>query len=702
MASSAALTTTHLPRLRQELEEWRAKQPSSQPFSKPLETIQTRLDEHKYKTERGKDVIVAFRTRPPLEHEAEQKFNISTEGSKNAQGVADLVDDGESKQELEFCSGVSVTSADPGVFVAHVPGMKWSGPTLTHKKFDSDIAFGPNVPNDEVYERTVVASDIIPLALANGTACILAYGQTGTGKTYTMEALEYRIARDLFVAAKKIGDDLLEAERKAAPDVPAGGGDDSDETTIKEGGVFEFSVTFLELLGKRVVDLLEPIEGLPLDEQGNPIRKEVPVSEDKNGDVRPRVNSRTIESAEHLRELVSSALSYRRVEATTRNATSSRSHALLHIRIKNKLLPFAQDGQLILVDLAGSERYEDSKAHDKKRMLESRENNNSLMHLKECVRAKAKMAQEDGFVHIPWRANKLTMLLKPVFDVESRQPSKTLIIAHVSPHIQDSAHSVSTLSYASPFKTSPPKPRGPPPYNAADPRTWDHIRTTEWLTTQFTKAAKARRAHAYKLKAQDAAKKGKKLPSLDDDAPVELAVDVEKLCPPGMTARNFGGMYSIEFVQRCLEAKNPNAGKEVTTSVVKNIGGDVIAELTYAILVAKTKSRREIMKSRKVVNADETYGDSPWNTVPGTDIPKPEVGTPDYELFIRYTPDQYLIAAQRQRALWDDRITQALIKNHGSQAQKDKNTVKFETVMELMDEFYEKVYGPGGANTSEQ
>ena len=65
-----------------------------------------------------------------------------------------------------------------------------------------------------------------------------------------------------------------------------------------------------------------------------------------------------------------------------------------------------------LDSLAGSERYEDSKAHDKKRMLESRDNNNSLMQLKECVRAKAKMAQEDGFVHIPWRVNKLTMLLK--------------------------------------------------------------------------------------------------------------------------------------------------------------------------------------------------------------------------------------------------------------------------------------------------
>jgi kinesin family member 2/24 len=76
--------------------------------------------------------------------------------------------------------------------------------------------------------------------------------------------------------------------------------------------------------------------------------------------------------------------------------------------------------------LAGSERYEDSKAHDKQRMDESRENNKSLMNLKECVRAKAKMAAEDGFVHIPWRMNKLTMLLKVC---PTRQPFALLLVS---------------------------------------------------------------------------------------------------------------------------------------------------------------------------------------------------------------------------------------------------------------------------------
>ena len=94
-------------------------------------------------------------------------------------------------------------------------------------------------------------------------------------------------------------------------------------------------------------------------------------------------------------------------------------------------------------------------------MLESRANNASLMALKDCVRAKALLssplsssspASKQAFVHIPWRANKLTLLLKPLFDPENIQPSRTLIVAHASPHIQDAGHSVSTLGYAEPFR----------------------------------------------------------------------------------------------------------------------------------------------------------------------------------------------------------------------------------------------------------
>lgn len=201
-------------------------------------------------------------------------------------------------------------------------------------------------------------------------------------------------------------------------------------------------------------------------------------------------------------------------------------------------------------------------------------------------------------------------LRQPIFDPESRQPTKTLIIAHVSPHIQDATHSVNTLSYASPFKTAPPKPRGPAPYNPDDPRTWDHARTKKWLTDEFTKRAKARNAPAQKLKEQDVARKGVKagLKAADKETPVQLAVHVDQLCPEGMTARNYGAMYSTDFIQRCLEARNLD-NEDARPDVVRNTAAEVIGTLTYMIVTAKTKGRKAIMKSRKTLTL-EAYGQS--------------------------------------------------------------------------------------------
>jgi kinesin family protein 2/24 len=60
----------------------------------------------------SKDVIVAFRTRPSLPNEAGEKFH----GDPDAEDA--------SEAPVEFCSGISVISAEPGVCVAHVPGWK--------------------------------------------------------------------------------------------------------------------------------------------------------------------------------------------------------------------------------------------------------------------------------------------------------------------------------------------------------------------------------------------------------------------------------------------------------------------------------------------------------------------------------------------------------------------------------------------------
>ena len=128
MASSAALTTTHLPELRTKLEEWRQKQPAPSGFKTPLTEITAHASQGNGEL-RGKDVIVAFRTRPPLPDEAEEKFQAyeSKGGPSSNTQVAEGALEGVPAAEhtkVEFCAGGTVTDAEPGTFVAHVPGYK--------------------------------------------------------------------------------------------------------------------------------------------------------------------------------------------------------------------------------------------------------------------------------------------------------------------------------------------------------------------------------------------------------------------------------------------------------------------------------------------------------------------------------------------------------------------------------------------------
>ncbi|TFK50819.1 P-loop containing nucleoside triphosphate hydrolase protein [Heliocybe sulcata] len=669
-AASATSITSNLPLFRSLLSDWSAKQPPPKGFTTTTEEISEVFDKRLsdkasglYET--GKDVLVTFRTRPPLEDEAAEKFKAVVD-SEEGQEV-------QVQEKVEFCEGITLASAEPGVFVAHVPSVKWNGPTLQHKSFDSDLAFGPQIDNEEVYKRTVVANDLLALVLSGGISCILAYGQTGSGKTFTMEGLEHRIARDLFAVAAVMGRRFAEAEG------------------VEDHDIFEFGVTFLELLGKHASDLVEPPEGV--DARGEPIRKEVPIQEDKAGDVRPRLISTSVRSSAELEDLINNSLAHRRTSATARNATSSRSHAILTIRVKNKLLPYAEEGQLILVDLAGSERYEDSKAHDKQRMDESRENNKSLMNLKDCVRAKAKMAAEEGFVHIPWRMNKLTMLLKPIFDIEARQHSKTLIIAHVSPHIQDSVHSVNTLSYASPFKTAPPKPRGPAPYDAKDPRTWSHAQTVSWLKDEFTKRVKLRRQAEWKVKSERAAKEGKKLKPLDSDEPVDTHVDVDKLCPGDMTAKNFAKMYTTEFIERCLQAarKDEKPLPQSQTTVVKSISTEVAGQMYYLVITAKTRTRNAIMKSRKKLAVVDTYGEFKRTAGSRTSnvLWTGEAPLTKYN-YGKYTDEELNMAQLQYRSTWNQVLWAA------EKKAKEEGGDVAEAVSKAAEEMMEKWKAEGG------
>ncbi|EGR29379.1 kinesin motor domain protein, partial [Ichthyophthirius multifiliis] len=143
-------------------------------------------------------------------------------------------------------------------------------------------------------------------------------------------------------------------------------------------------------------------------------------------------------------KLIDYANAIRTTHATTSNDTSSRSHAICKLIIKNE--KGQKQGQLILVDLAGSERAQDCQSNDKIRRLEGSEINKSLLALKECIRY-----MEAGASHIPFRASKLTMVLRDSFQQKNNK-SKIVMIACVCPCHTSADHTVNTLRYADRLK----------------------------------------------------------------------------------------------------------------------------------------------------------------------------------------------------------------------------------------------------------
>ena len=132
----------------------------------------------------------------------------------------------------------------------------------------------------------------------------------------------------------------------------------------------------------------------------------------------------------------------RATSKTEMNETSSRSHAICRVEIYDRGNGGSTVGRFSLIDLAGSERAADTKNHNRQRRVEGAEINKSLLALKECIRALDNRTR--GHVHVPYRASKLTLVLKDSFSKQSR----TVMICNISPGASAAEHTLNTLRYA--------------------------------------------------------------------------------------------------------------------------------------------------------------------------------------------------------------------------------------------------------------
>ncbi|KAL2508497.1 P-loop containing nucleoside triphosphate hydrolase superfamily protein [Forsythia ovata] len=302
------------------------------------------------------------------------------------------------------------------------------------RTFLFDKVFGPSSQQKDLYDQAVCP---IVFEVLEGYNCtIFAYGQTGTGKTYTMEGGARKkngeFPSDAGVIPRAVRQifDILEAQNAE----------------------YSMKVTFLELYNEEITDLLAPEECSKFIDDKS--KKPIALMEDGKGGVFVRgLEEEIVTTANEIYKILEKGSAKRRTAETLLNKQSSRSHSIFSITIHIKeCTPEGEEmikcGKLNLVDLAGSENISRSGAREG-RAREAGEINKSLLTLGRVINA---LVEHSG--HIPYRDSKLTRLLRDSLGGKT----KTCIIATLSPSIHCLEETLSTLDYAHRAKNIKNKP----------------------------------------------------------------------------------------------------------------------------------------------------------------------------------------------------------------------------------------------------
>ncbi|KAK7257751.1 hypothetical protein RIF29_31964 [Crotalaria pallida] len=374
---------------------------SSEKQLRDLRISDSNSSNHKNDKEKGVNVQVLVRCRPLSEDEARLHTPV-------------VISCNEGRREVSAVHNVANKQID--------------------KNFAFDKVFGPNSQQNEVYEQAV--SPIVYEVLEGYNCTIFAYGQTGTGKTYTMEGGarqkngEFPSDAGVIPRAVKHIFDILEAQ--------------SAEYSMK--------VTFLELYNEEITDLLTPEETSKIVDDKS--KKPIALMEDGKGGVFVRgLEEEIVCTANEIYKILEKGSAKRRTADTLLNKQSSRSHSIFSITIHIKeCTPEGEElikcGKLNLVDLAGSENISRSGAREG-RAREAGEINKSLLTLGRVINA---LVEHSG--HIPYRDSKLTRLLRDSLGGKT----KTCVIATISPSIHCLDETLNTLDYAHRAKNIKNKP----------------------------------------------------------------------------------------------------------------------------------------------------------------------------------------------------------------------------------------------------
>ncbi|KAI6679792.1 hypothetical protein NL676_033673 [Syzygium grande] len=270
-----------------------------------------------------------------------------------------------------------------------------------------DRVFGPTSSTYMVYEEG--AKDVALSALKGINSTIFAYGQTSSGKTYTMRGITENAIKDIYEHIKE------NPERD-----------------------FVLKVSALEIYNESVADLLNHDSG--------PLRL---LDDPEKGTIVEKLAEVVVKDSQHLHHLIGVCEAQRQIGETALNDKSSRSHQIIRLTIESSLRENSECvksfiASLNLVDLAGSERACQTNAGGT-RLKEGSHINRSLLTLTNVIR---KLSVGKRSRHIPYRDSKLTRILQPSLGGNAR----TAIICTMSPALSHVEQSKNTLSFATSAK----------------------------------------------------------------------------------------------------------------------------------------------------------------------------------------------------------------------------------------------------------
>ena len=292
--------------------------------------------------------------------------------------------------------------------------------------FAFDNVFDESSTNIGIYERSL--RNLVEPFFNGQWATVFAYGQTGSGKTYTMMG-----SNITGVNAGTADESNLGLYYLAALDI-------FKMMEMPEYSHLKVHVSLFEIYSGKLFDLLNE-------------RKQIKCLEDSKGKVCfPGLTEHPVHAPEHVMQLIEEGAANRSTGTTSRNADSSRSHAVLQIKLMKKgRKQNIEHGRFTFIDLAGSERGADTSNSSKATRLEGAEINTSLLALKEVIRA---LATGGSMSHIPFRGSKLTQVLKDSFVGEN---SRSCMVACISPDIGNCDQTLNTLRYADRVKERNPE-----------------------------------------------------------------------------------------------------------------------------------------------------------------------------------------------------------------------------------------------------